>query len=73
MSPEQMEKRLKDQYPNSLVAVIDLTGTSDHFEVRIKADELGSLTRIQRHKAIMDVFQAELATGEVHALTIKTL
>jgi len=73
VSPEQMEDRLKNKFPKCHVAVIDLTGTSDHFEVRIAAEELNPMTRIQRHKAIMDVFQAELATGEVHALTIKTI
>jgi len=73
MSPEQMETRLKERYPDCLVAVIDLTGTSDHFEVRIQSQELTPMTRIQKHKSIMDVFKSELATGEVHALTIKTI
>lgn len=73
MSPQEMESRIKSTFPTCQVAVIDLTGTSDHFEVRIADAKLNSLSRIDRHKAIMGVFQAELASGEVHALTIRTL
>ena len=73
MTTAEMEDRLKQKYPLCQVAVLDLTGTSDHFEVRINEPSFEGLTRIQQHKQVMDVFSEELASGEVHALAIKTI
>jgi stress-induced morphogen len=73
MTPEQMKTRLSDAYPNSTVEVLDTTGTHDHYQVYIESDAFKGLSRIQQHKHVMQVFAAELKTGEVHALTIKTV
>ncbi|MCB0357118.1 MAG: BolA/IbaG family iron-sulfur metabolism protein [Bdellovibrionales bacterium] len=73
MTTTEMEDRLKQSYPDCQVAVIDLTGTSDHFEVRISEPSFAGLPRIQQHKKVMAIFANELASGEVHALAIKTI
>jgi len=73
MTPIQMEERLTQQFPDSQVAVIDLTGTQNHFEVRISSPALKNLTRLQQHKQIMSVFASELKSGEVHALSVRVL
>lgn len=73
MTPEQMEARIKNAYPDCDVAVIDTTGTKDHFDIRVAAREFSGLSRIRQHQAIMGLFQAELKSGEVHALEIKTI
>lgn len=73
MTPAEMETRLCQTYPNAQVAVIDLTGSENHYEVRISARELSSLSRIEQHQAVMSVFNEELKSGEVHALSIKIL
>ncbi len=67
-----MKERLHTKYPNADIEVTDLTGTGDHFHVLIVASELEELSRINQHKAVMEVFDPELKTGELHALTIKT-
>ncbi len=72
MNPEQIKKRLQENYPESHVDVTDLTGTHDHYSVYIASDVFSGMSRIQRHKHVMAVFDAELKTGEVHALTIQT-
>ena len=73
MTTKQMEQKIKEIFPNCNVAVVDLTGGQDHFEVRIAEASLKELSRVKQHQAIMDIFQEELKTGEVHALAIKTL
>lgn len=73
MNNTQMEERLRSRFLDAQVAVIDLTGTSDHFEVRLVSRELAALTRINQHKAVMAVFAEELKSGEVHALSIRVL
>lgn len=72
MSPQQIKTRLEESFPNSEVAVTDLTGTEDHYEVYVKSVAFQGLSRIDQHKKVMAAFQAELKTGEVHALSIRT-
>lgn len=73
MTPEQMKQRLCNAYPDGNVEVIDLTGTHDHYQVMVESNAFLGLNRIQCQRHVMDVFKAELKTGEVHALTIKTV
>jgi len=73
MTSKEMENRLLAAFPGSEVFVQDLTGTSDHFEVRMAACQFKGKSRMAQQRAIMDVFSAELASGEVHALTMKTI
>lgn len=73
MTTSEIEMRLKATYPESEVLVTDLTGTSDHFEVRIATAALKHLSRVAKHQAIMKVFDVELKSGELHALSIKTI
>lgn len=73
MTPEQMKARLEQAYPDGTVEVVDLTGTHDHYQVSIESTAFSGLSRIQQQRHVMAVFDAELKTGEVHALTIKTI
>lgn len=72
MTPQQIKERLQQAYPDGTVEVFDLTGTQDHYQVAIESSAFEGLSRIQQQRHVMSVFDAELKTGEVHALTIKT-
>lgn len=71
MTPDQIQKRLEEAYPSSKINVVDLTGTADHYYVEIESEAFKGMSRIQTHQNVMGVFDKELKTGEVHALTIK--
>lgn len=77
MTIDQMKQRLQEAYPdanpNSDIIVNDLTGTLDHWEVHITSSSFAGLSRIEQHQHVMSAFGPELKTGEVHALTIKTI
>ena len=67
-----MENTLKKQYPNAELAVVDVTGSGSNFEVRMSNSAFNTdLTRIDKHKAIMGLFDKQLKSGEIHALSIK--
>jgi len=72
MTLEMMKERILKAYPDAQVAVNDLTGTQDHWEVYVESGAFNGMSRIQQHQAVMSVFGPELKTGEVHALSIKT-
>lgn len=73
MTAEQMKARLTQAYPDGNVQVVDMTGTSDHWMVQIESSAFKGMSRIQQQRHVMAVFDPELKTGEVHALTIKTV
>lgn len=73
MNAQQIEERLMQTFPDADVVVNDLTGTEDHWEVRVASKDFDGLSRIKQHQAVMGAFDPELKTGEVHALSIKTL
>lgn len=72
MTPDQIKNRLEEAYPQSMIEVVDLTGTHNHYEVTIESSHFMGLSRIQQHQQVMAVFGPELKTGEVHALSIRT-
>jgi len=72
MTVDELKKRLESAYPDGVIEVYDLTGGGDHYEVAVASAAFQGLNRIQQHQHVMTVFQAELKTGEVHALSIKT-
>ena len=73
MTPVQMKERLQSAYPDGQIEVVDLTGTQDHWQVTIESQTFKGMSRLQQQRHVMAVFDAELKTGEVHALTIKTV
>lgn len=72
MNLTQMKQRLEATYPDGTIEVVDLTGTSDHWEVSVESKAFAGMSRIQQHQHVMAAFGPELKTGEVHALSIKT-
>lgn len=72
MSPVQMRQRLEQWFPGDQIEVTDLTGTENNYEVYVRSKAFTGLSRIEQHQKVMAAFAAELKTGEVHALSIKT-
>lgn len=71
MTADQIKTRILEAFQGAQVQVTDLTGTQDHYEVMILAQDFKGLTRITRHRKVMSIFDPELKTGELHAFTIK--
>ena len=72
MNTEAMKERLTKAYPDSHIEVVDLTGTQDHWEVLVESAAFTGMSRLEQQRHVMAVFQPELKTGEVHALSIRT-
>ena len=73
MSPDQMKQRLAENFPGAEVTVQDTTGTEDHYDVSVRSPVFKGLSRIEAHQKVMGAFGPELKSGEVHALSIRTL
>ena len=72
MKPEALKARLETLGPGTQAMVMDLTGTEDHYQVVVVSSQFEGKMMIQQHRMVMAIVQAEIDSGEVHALTMKT-
>jgi stress-induced morphogen len=72
MTKEAIAERINQHLKCDALNVFDLTGGGDHYEVHVTSLAFKGLSRIQQQRAVMDIFDAELKSGEIHALSIKT-
>jgi stress-induced morphogen len=59
--------------PDAEVAVVDRTGTMDHFNVTVRSGAFRGKTLIEQHQLVYGALRAALKDGRVHAVELKTL
>ncbi len=52
---------------------LDLDGDGQHFLATIVSQEFAGKSRVQRQQRVYQTLKEKLATGELHALSFKTL
>lgn len=72
MQINEIEKRLRAHFPEGKFEINDLSGTGSKIEIQITSHLFTGLSRIQQHQKVMAIFDSELKSGELHALTLKT-
>jgi stress-induced morphogen len=72
MTPEQLKARLETLGSGTVAEVMDLTGTQDHYQAVIVSPSFEGKMMIEQHRMVFKLVQAEVDSGEVHALTLKT-
>jgi len=68
---EDVQKLVADAIPGAEVEVIDLTGTSDHFGIRVVSEAFAGKSTMERHRMVHTALGRYL-TNEIHAVDIKT-
>lgn len=72
LQPDELKRRITEALPGAEADVKDLTGTGDHFEARVVWDRFAGRSMIEQHQAVYAPLKDVLATGELHALVLKT-
>ena len=72
MKADDIRRRIEEGIAGSVAEVRDLTGTGDHFEAAVTASAFDGRGLVERHQMVFGLFKPELATGELHAFTLKT-
>ncbi len=68
MNEEEIIARVKGLYPDAL---IDIAGADCNFEMYIVSDAMEGMGLLQRQQSILGLFKEELASGKLHALSVK--
>lgn len=67
-----IKDRIVAAMPGAEVVVADTTGTGDHFEARVVSTAFAGKSMVQQHQLVYAALKEKLATGELHALALKT-
>jgi stress-induced morphogen len=70
-SAEDIRKRIEAAIPGAQAEVEDYTGGGDHFRAVVTAAAFEGRSRIEQHRLVYEVFEAEIG-GAIHALALKT-
>jgi stress-induced morphogen len=70
---ERLETLLREAFPEaSEVAVVDRTGTGDHFQVAVTSTRFAGLSLVDQHRLVYDALAEPLGDGTIHELRIRT-
>lgn len=67
MTPEQIQVLISRHMPDASVSV---SGGEGKFVANVTSDEFEGLMTLKRHKLVYACVSDEIASGELHALTI---
>lgn len=73
ITTQEIEFILQNKFPDAVLSVVDLTGTSDHFEVRMSWQGFKGKGLIEQHQLVNQALTDPLESGSIHALKIKTM
>ncbi|MDO4222871.1 MAG: BolA family iron metabolism protein IbaG [Acinetobacter sp.] len=70
MNSEQLTKLLQDAFPQ---AEVHVTGASGKYDLRLVDDAFEGKRTVARQQAVYAPLNAYIASGEVHAVTIRAM
>jgi acid stress-induced BolA-like protein IbaG/YrbA len=69
VGPDDLKKRIEEGIPGATARV---EGAEAHFGALVIAGAFEGKTRIEQHQMIYALFRDEMASQEIHALSLKT-
>ena len=72
MAAPDIERLIRQAFPDAQVIVTDLAGDGDHYGARIVSSAFVGKSRVQRHQMVYAALQGKMG-GELHALALETL
>lgn len=71
MEGPEIERLIKQAFPDAQVIVVDLAGDGDHFAARITSEAFRGKNRVQQHQMVYAALQGNMG-GPLHALALQT-
>lgn len=69
MENDKVKELVESRLPG---AIAEVTGDGRHFEISVISEQFAGKSLIQRHRLVLDTVQAEIASDELHALSISS-
>ncbi|TCS65071.1 BolA family protein [Varunaivibrio sulfuroxidans] len=71
MEAAEIERLIKEAFPDADVLIEDLRGDGDHYAARVLSKQFAGKTRVQQHQMVYAALQGRMG-GELHALGLQT-
>ena len=68
---QEIEKLLKEGFPDADIEIQDLAGDDNHFSVKIKSVQFKGKNRVQQHQMVYNSLKGKMG-NELHALALTT-
>jgi acid stress-induced BolA-like protein IbaG/YrbA len=72
ISEKEVEGLIATALPGSKVTVTDTTGTGDHFQATVTAEQFRGKTLVEQHQMVYAPLRDLMARNIIHALSLKT-
>lgn len=71
MAGAEIERLIRQAFPDAHVVVADLAGDGDHFAACVISQAFKGKSRVQQHQMVYDALQGQMG-GALHALALQT-
>jgi stress-induced morphogen len=71
MAAQDIERLIKERFPDARVSIDDLAGDGDHYAATVVSEAFRGKTRVEQHKMVYDALEGQMG-GALHALALKT-
>ena len=71
MPAAEIEKLIKDAFPDAEVTMTDLAGDNDHWAATVLSNAFKGKSRVQQHQMVYAALKGKMG-GDLHALSLQT-
>jgi stress-induced morphogen len=71
MDKGEIERLIKDSFPDAEVTIEDLRGDGDHYAACVVSSAFAGKSRVQQHQMVYKALGGRLG-GDLHALALQT-
>ena len=71
MDAGEIERLIKDEFPDATVTIEDLRGDGDHYAAHVISAAFAGKTRVQQHQMVYAALKGRMG-NELHALALQT-
>ena len=71
MQAGEIEKLIKEAFPDADIKITDLAGDNDHFAAMVTSSAFKGKTRVQQHQMVYAALKGKMG-GDLHALALQT-
>jgi stress-induced morphogen len=71
MAAADIERMIKESFPDASVSIDDLAGDGDHYAATVVSEAFRGKSRVEQHKMVYDALRGFVG-ADLHALALKT-
>jgi stress-induced morphogen len=71
MQAGEIEKLIREAFPDAEVSITDLAGDNDHYAAMVTSNAFKGKTRVQQHQMVYEALKGRMG-GALHALSLQT-